>query len=66
MTIFTLPTWAEFLAGAQAWASGSFTEMLPTVWVSVGLAGAAFILLWLKDTIIAGLAYLFRDRNNDI
>jgi len=65
MTIFTLPTWEEFLAGSQAWASGPFTEFLQVAYIPVGLFGAAMLLLWFKDTIINAVAYLFRNRAND-
>ena len=59
MTIFTLPTWAEFLAGTQAWAQGPFTEFLAVAYIPIGLFGAAIILLWFKNIIIGAIAHLF-------
>lgn len=65
MTILTLPTWSEFLAGTQAWASGPFTEFLPIAYITIGLTGAALLLLWFKDTIIGAIHYVFRNKSED-
>lgn len=59
MTILTLPTWAEFLAGCTAWAADPFTEFLPLVYITVGLTGAVLLLHWFKDTLLNAFHYLF-------
>ena len=64
MTVITLPDWATFLAGCQAWAAGPFTEFLPIAYVVIGLTGAALLLLWFKDQIIGALTMLFGPKDD--
>jgi len=47
MTIVTLPTAGEMITGLGAWAGAYFTELLPLIYIPIGLFAVSAILLFL-------------------
>jgi hypothetical protein len=63
-TMVTIPTSTVVISSIADYSNPWFVELLPFMYIGIGILGAVLVVLWLKNVILDGI-YNFKENNYD-